>query len=124
MDEQRRVLDMVAAGQLTPDEANDLLNALNSTEMTNTPRAQRPAKLLKIMVDTEDEEHTHINLPLSLAKFTTRFIPQEAHEALKFKGLDLSGLLNALENSVPEGRLVDVSAEMHGRQVRVLIEVV
>lgn len=122
MNEQRRILDMLAAGQLTPDEANDLLNALN-TAPAPASKPSRPAQLLRIVVETEDEDRTQVNVPLGLAKFASQFIPHRAQEVLKNKGVNLSALLNALEHDLPEGRLVDFEAEVEGRQVKIVIEV-
>ena len=84
------------------------------------------------MVDGEDVK-VKVNVPASLAKFATNFIPADAQHQLASQGLDIAGILDMLKGELPEGRLVDVEindvskvdgdSKMSG-PMKVLIEVV
>ena len=125
MSERRKILDMLAAGQVTPDEAEELLSALGPAEAPPAARAPKAAaRLLRIHVDAEGEAKIRVNVPLALAKFATKFIPKEAQGQLELQGIDLAELIDSLKDEVPEGKLVDIDAVDEGRNVKITIEVV
>jgi len=67
------------------------------------------AKWLYIQVNEGDGKNVNIRIPLTLAKFAGKFIPNEAKKELKDKGieLDLDGILNTLQEE-GEMNLVEV----------------
>lgn len=122
MTEQRKILEMLASGQLKPDEAENLLDALGSDD-ARSARPKGATKLLHISIDAEDEAKIRVNVPLSLAKFATQFIPKDARNELDRQGINLSELLSALGDDLPEGRLVDVVANDEDEQVKIVVEI-
>lgn len=125
-DERRRILDMLAAGTITVDDAASLLKALGTPGSAGAsapppppaphhPKA--PARLLRIVIDAAKGEDgsaaakVRVNVPLTLAKFAMRFMPPEAKSELDIQGIDLSKLLEELGDEVPEGRLVDIETD-------------
>ncbi|CAN5887307.1 hypothetical protein BH24DEI2_BH24DEI2_00550 [soil metagenome] len=129
--EQRRILDLLAAGQLSVDEAAELLEALGSLSAPPPPPAPPApkgiARVLRISIhseDSTDESTLNLNVPLGLAKFAERFIPKEARAHLDRQGIDLDELLGSLDGNFPSGPLVDIQASDSTDEVTITIEVV
>jgi len=91
MNEQRRqILEMLAAGKITADEAERLIDALGRQEPESPPgasplRKPRP-KYLRVLVDTEDAtddgpSRVNVRIPLQLLRAGVRLtslIPPQA----------------------------------------------
>jgi hypothetical protein len=142
-DERKKVLDMLAAGQISVDQASDLLRALGeggpppgpgrtwaSSAPPATPRTGT-ARLLRISIDAgdggaSDRAKIRVNVPLGLAKFASRFLPVEARTELEAQGIDLSELITAITTETPEGRLVDIDVDDDGdgKRAKIIVEVV
>lgn len=122
-EERKRILELLAEGQINAEEAERLLEALEGTaEAELSPRGGGAARLLRIYVhDPEDDTEIKVNLPLSLARFALKFIPEEQRAQIAEAGFDLDELLASLKSETPEGRLVELE---QGDGTRVLIEVV
>jgi len=89
--------------------------------------------MIRIIVDGQDVK-VKVNVPASLAKFASNFIPVDAQNQLASQGIDIAGILDMLKGELPEGRLVDVEindlakvGDTNGKMsgpMKVLIEVV
>jgi hypothetical protein len=122
-DERKKVLDLLEAGRVSADQASDLLRALGSAPRIEPPPVPAPphrvgtARVLRISIDAAGDEgdrsraKVRVNVPLGLAKFATRFLPQEAKRELESQGIDLSELITAISTETPEGRLVDIDVD-------------
>ena len=135
-DEQRRILDMLAAGKLSVDEANNLLTALGSETSANPASASlpkpppvppkppvSPARMLRVIVNDGEKVNVNVNIPIALARFGMKFIPAEARQELENQGIHLNDIFDMLKGEVPEGRLIDIDADDEGKPVRVVVEV-
>ncbi len=135
-DERKKVLDMLAAGQINVDQASELLRALgdapSATSVAPPPTRTGTARLLRISIDANDDgdgdrARIRVNVPLGLAKFASRFLPAEARTELEAQGIDLSELISALSTETPEGKLVDIDVDDDGRggkKAKIVVEVV
>lgn len=132
-EERRRILDMLAAGQVSVDQAAELLEAIGPGRGAEAaaPRARGTARMLRISVDATrpdggKDATVRVNVPLGLARFAGRFLPPDARAELERQGIDLAALLDSLDTDVPGGRLVDIDAsdEGTGTTAKVVIEVV
>ena len=137
-DERKKVLDMLAAGQINVDQASELLRALGDAPVGAVPPPPPPmpartgtARLLRISIDANDDgdgdrAKIRVNVPLGLAKFAGRFLPAEARTELESQGIDLSELINALSTETPEGKLVDIDVDDDngGKKAKIVVEVV
>lgn len=122
MEDKRRIMDMVKEGKISVEEAVRLLEAIEpqatdpraaggvAVMAHPAPPARGIAKMLRISVNGEGIK-VNINLPVSLAKFASSFIPPEAKQAMSAQGIDLAGILDMLKGDLPEGRLVDVEIQ-------------
>lgn len=150
--ERRRILDMLASGQLTPPEAEELLRSLGAEADSDYERIRGPAgarlrqrgpgqeaqgsgrkiaRALRIVIDAgedgESRDRIAVTLPLALAKFAGKLIPEEARLKLEDEGIEIAALLDALDQELPEGRLVDIDttgSDDAGKRARIVIEVV
>jgi hypothetical protein len=129
MSEERKILDMLAAGQISVEEASQLLDAMRAPSPPRPPEPPKPkktAKLLRIMITMDDERsNVRVNIPLGLVRFASKFIPEEAKVQLAAQGIDLTELIEALDGDIEEGRLVDIeSMSDEDEETRIIIEVV
>ncbi len=113
---------MLAAGQISVDEADGLLSALRA-ETRAEAKPKGIAKSLHIAVDADGEPKVRVNVPLGLAKFAARFIPKEGQMTLQGQGVDLNELLASLNGS-SEGRLLDLETNEQGYPVRIVLDMV
>jgi hypothetical protein len=137
-EERKKVLDMLAAGQINVDQASELLRALGDAPRVVSVGAPPPpppragtARLLRISIDADEDgsgnsrAKIRVNVPLGLAKFASRFLPAEARTELEAQGIDLNELINALSTETPEGKLVDIDVDQNGRKgAKIVVEVV
>lgn len=134
-EERRRILDMLAAGKITVEEAENLLAAVSSPEETGATQGKQGCRYLRIVVDpgpdSEKGERVNIRVPLRLIRAGLKFaafIPKHAHhrvsEALHEKGIDLD-----LNKITPEDleeivtQLNDLTIDVEGKEkVRICCE--
>jgi Fe-S-cluster formation regulator IscX/YfhJ len=126
-DNQKRILDMLAEGKISADEAQKLLAAIGteSDEARSTP--PRDAKYLRVVVvpdpdspKSEDVKRINVRIPISLIRAGIKFtslIPADAseqvNEALKEKGIDFD-----VRNLKPED-LEELITALHDLEVDV-----
>lgn len=155
--ERRRILDLLASGQINAEEAEELLGAVEAVDNgragagrgvaegaavrgtaevlgrgVRRPGTRRVAGSLRITIDTGGEDHGNrgrvaVSVPLALAKFASKLIPEDARTRLEDEGIELAELLQALDQELPEGRLIDIDTTPEGdsgRRARIIVEVV
>lgn len=143
-EERKRVLDLLANGKISVEDASTLLKALGPTpaEAYAAPRQPEPAataraataaapthpahaaaprpraRALRInileLVDGQEQDKIRVNVPLGLAKFALRFMPAKAKQELSAQSIDLNALLDGLTDESPEGPIVDLETEKAG----------
>lgn len=88
----RRILEDVAAGRLSPDEAENRLKGEPATK----PRAERALpKFLRVDVDSVKGDKVDVRVPLRLVTAGMKIaavIPDDATSKLREKGIDLTQL--------------------------------
>lgn len=82
---------------------------------------RKPARLLRIDIESCDGATVKLNIPLGLANFALKMIPKEAQRTMSEQGIDLGILSEMLKGELPEGNLVEVES-VHGDEVRIWIE--
>jgi hypothetical protein len=111
--EEKQVLDMLAQGTITADEAERLLERLSgpaagasptgsapptpgATATTSEPRRSgAAAKFLRITIDDADGDKVNVRVPLELMRTGIQLgamLPPETRKKLDAKGIDLSKL--------------------------------
>ena len=134
-DEIMRVLEMVKADKITPEEGEKLIAAVTG----ETTQATRKAKysMLRVRVDMNDPDKTeqaqvNVNVPLTIAKKAAglmSLIPNEAKEELLEKGIDLASidlveLIELFEDGEINEELVNVKSgdEVKGATVKIYMD--
>ncbi len=135
--ERKKVLEMLAEGKITAEEADRLLEKLagsasdqaaskENTEESTVP-GQKKQRYLRIVVERPGQDHVNIRMPLSFTRTGTRFLavlPPKVSEKLAEYGIDLSAfsamkgedLAEAIENTN-----IDIDRG-NGKKVRIFCE--
>ena len=105
-EERLKVLEMLSEGKITPEEANDLLETIKSKKPAP---ASCKCRYLKIkVIEGGGKEKVNVNLPLSLAKFALKFIPESARQEMTEQGIDLDTIISSLTDDLGVGQIVSV----------------
>jgi hypothetical protein len=124
-DNQKRILEMLAEGKITADEAQKLLAALGSGAGETKSTPPRDPKYLRVVIvpnpdapKEEDVKRVNVRVPVSLIRAGIKFtslIPADASDqvnaALKEKGIDFD-----VRNLKPE-ELEELITALHDLEV-------
>jgi len=133
-EERRQILEMLASGKISTQDAARLLDKLGQPGKTHQQSKQEPSgeskrkvNYLRIVVSDGDNDRVNIRLPVSLARTgltLATMVPREVGQILHSQGIDLSYLkgLNPDEllNTLRDLN-VDVEAP-NGDKVRIFCE--
>lgn len=134
MNSKEQIMQMVAEGILSVDEALRLLDAIEESEQKSQPKQEierrpsspiqytRKAKMFRIFVDSSKNDKVRVNVPVSLIRAGLDFSRQLEMSGIDMgtSGLDIEMILQAVEDG-QVGEIVDVvSAE--GDHVRIVVD--
>lgn len=123
--ERRKILELFAAKQLSVEQADELLAALelgnqeSHKESYGAPKAGY--RSVRISIKSRKGENVNLKLPLTLAKFIGKMIPPDAKVQLEDQGIELQELIASLGEQPGEGRIADIQT---GKGDSIVIEVV
>ncbi len=131
--ERKQILEMLSQGKIGPEDAERLLDRLNTATGTgqspgspsDSPQSS-PPQFMCIQVDSVEGDKVNVRLPIALVKSGIKLsamMPKEAAATMTKNGVDFSQLsaltgdelATALRNMV-----IDVSS--HGDQVKIFCE--
>jgi hypothetical protein len=139
-EERGRILRMVAAGEISPAEAEDLLSALEPPRQSenrsfpfNAPANPAPpsppqppmlrrtqGRSLVIHITEGDKTMVDVRIPLGLARAASKFIPRKAKEYLEDYDMNVEQLVESLVSADGSDTLVEIQdGEDH---VRIAVE--
>lgn len=137
-EERRQILDMLAAGKITADEAERLLSVVEGGQSTASAptSAPKPApKYLRVMVDSNEKDegpvHINVRVPIMLLRAGVRLaslIPASAqvrvNEELRKNGVDfdVSQIKPENLNEIID-HLSDVAVDIDAKQDDVKIKI-
>ncbi len=121
-EERKKILKMVADGQITAQEGAKLLTALGGDAEQKGASVTRPgqAKWFRVrVVDLNSGRNkVNVNIPMSLVnvgiKMGARFAPD-------VEGLDFDEIMEAIRSGA-QGRIVEVIDEEGGERIEIFIE--
>ena len=136
-EERKKVLEMLAAGKITAEEAERLLDKLACAPSSQSAEpqgssasaSQGPAKskFLRIVVDAPGREQVNMRVPLSFVGTGTRLLalmPRRVSERLAEFGID-ADILSAANCEQFDQALRDVNIDLekgNGKKVRIYCE--
>ena len=136
-EERRKILDLLAQGKITVDEAETLLAAVGEPSLQPEADAsgKRTWKYLRVQVEpgpgSESNDRVNIRVPFKLIRAGLKFaafIPREAHakvnQAFKEKGMDVD-LARITPQDLEDlvANLDDMTIEVDGKdKVRIFCE--
>jgi hypothetical protein len=136
-EERRKILEMLAAGRICIDDAEHLLDESECTRSCAQSEARDGSgalvgpgskpKYLRVLVEETDDKNVNIRVPLVLIQAGLKLaamLPNEAQEALRGHGVDLSQLGDLKREDLIEalGDLrIDVTGN-GGKKIRVFSE--
>jgi hypothetical protein len=126
--ERRQILDMLAQGKITPEDAERLLEKLAAPKPAESQPASGAApKYLRVTVDSSDGDKVNVRVPLALVRTGIKLsamMPKGAGEKLQESGIDLSHLSSLKGDALVEALrelTVDVNSS-DGDKVKVFCE--
>jgi hypothetical protein len=135
--ERKQVLDMLAEGKITAEDADRLLDKLASAEGKSGsevggdhggPHARTgEPRYLRVLVDSSEGDHVNVRVPLALVRTGIKLstmLPSHANKQLEDHGIDLSRISGLEGNELIEALkelTVDVDSS-EGDKVRVFCE--
>lgn len=133
-EERKQILDMLAQGKISAEDAERLLEKLEAGEAGDTPTTsavthERPSKLkyIRVHVDSADGDKVNIRVPLALIRTgikLTAVLPDHVTDKLGEEGVDLSKF-SELDGEELEQALRDLQVDVDsgdGDVVRIFCE--
>jgi hypothetical protein len=136
-EERKKVLEMLAAGKITPDEAERLLDKLSGNASNATAGAEKPPapaqqgnakpKYLRIVVDQPGREQVNMRVPLSLVgsgRGLLAIMPKHVHERLAEYGINAGSFTTLTCDDLGQAiRELNVDVErVGGKKVKIFCE--
>lgn len=123
--ERMKVLDLLANGTITAEQAEKLLAAMEQTEPEANTSSQvvakkTPFRMLKIYVDSADGDEVRVELPIEFAKLLKSKKFNVGSMSLEDMDIDIDTLIEMI-NSGAIGDIVNVKSA-DGDVVRITVE--
>jgi hypothetical protein len=136
-EERKKVLEMLAAGKITSDEAEKLLDKLAGNSSNALPSAEKPAvsaaqgtakpKYLRIVVDQPGRDQVNVRVPLSLVrsgKGLLAVMPKHVNERLAEYGIN-AGSFTTMNVDDPGQAMRELQIDVdkgNGKKVKIFCE--
>lgn len=128
MEEKMRILKMLEEGTITAEEASDLMEALQGTEIQPVPAAEKPynRRMLRILVDNQaNGDKVTVQFPVGAVKKILKVTGKLPLPEEQMQGFDLAELMEAINECLDEeldGDIVNVTSSAENTTVRICIE--
>jgi len=121
-EERLKVLELLAKGVITSDEAEKLLSAMDKTqekfvEQMVIPTKKLPFRMLRIYVDSKDGDVVKIQIPIEFAKLLKT---QKFNVNLRENDIDIDAILEMINQGFV-GEIVNVESA-DGDIVKIVVE--
>lgn len=121
-EERLKVLELLAKGVITSDEAEKLLSAMDKSqekfvEQMVIPTKKLPFRMLRIYVDSKDGDVVKIQIPIEFAKLLKT---QKFNVNLKENDIDIDAILEMINQGFV-GEIVNVESA-DGDIVKIVVE--
>jgi hypothetical protein len=130
-EERKKILEMLAAGKISADEAERLIEKIEAgARSAETPRSsgdKKSIKFLRVHVDSRDGDKVNVRVPINLIRTGIKLgaiLPKGASERIQASGIDLSDLTSLADEELVEA-LADLQVDVNsndGDVVRIYCE--
>ena len=118
-EERLRILEMVAEGKLTTDEADELLGAMEpapppAARAAFTPPAlplrpaHAPQRYLAVRVTDGDQPKVNVRIPLGLARGAAKWLGNLTEQVQSSFDLNVKDLVESLGDAPSDGTVIDL----------------
>jgi hypothetical protein len=135
MNEQEKILNMVAEGKISVSEGEKLLKAVGAKKSEPEPATEvispggsskkSPSSRGKVIIDIRSSkgENIKVNVPLKLAGLASKMIPKERLAEVEKEGFNIRETLSNLTEMIEEidEDIVNISSS-NGDQIRIYVE--
>jgi len=93
MSEKKKIIDLLAQGKITAQQAEELLKAISSTHKSTTT-SKRNYFVVELIEQDTNKNIIHLRMPIALIKAGLKFIPKHAQIQAEIKGssFDISSI--------------------------------
>ncbi len=122
-EERMKILKMLEEGKIKAEEAARLLEAVAegaAEPAAGTARGRGKTLHIRVFRGGSERPNVNVNVPLSLAKWALKFVPEHAKARVGEKEVDLDELGTLLDEGV--GELVTVEDEDKNERVVISIK--
>jgi ribosomal protein S17 len=121
-EERLKVLELLAKGVITSDEAEKLLSAMDKTqekfvEQMVIPTKKLPFRMLRMYIDSKDGDVVKIQIPIEFAKLLKT---QKFNVNLKDNDIDIDAILEMVNQGFV-GEIVNIESA-DGDIVKIVVE--
>ena len=117
-EERLQILQMLKDDKITVQEANSLLEALQSTGAADGALDGR-GRSLRVRVIEDGKQRVNMNLPLGLVRVASRLIPRDVWKE-SFDAIDWEDLVKAVQEGA-RGKLLEVTDD-DGTFVEIVVQ--
>ncbi len=136
-EERKKVLEMLAAGKITADEAERLLDKLSGAASNATPANEPPTaavgsatakpKYLRIVVEKPGRDQVNVRVPISFigsSRSLFAIMPKHVHERLEEYGINASTFSSMTVDELSQSmREINIDLDKgNGNKVRIYCE--
>ncbi|MDQ7842537.1 MAG: hypothetical protein QN141_02915 [Armatimonadota bacterium] len=114
-EDRLRILEMVRDGKITPEDGVRLLEELDG------PPAGDLSRTVRVNIRDAGGSKLQVALPARLAVSIGAMVPEKVRARLLARGIDLEGVLRAVQQGTSRGPLVDIK-DAGGTVVEVIVE--
>ncbi len=118
-EERLRILEMVAEGKLTTDEADELLGAMEpapqpaaraafATPALPLRPAHAPQRYLTVRVTDGDQPKVNVRIPLGLARGAAKWLGNLTEQVQSSFDLNVKDLVESLGDAPSDGTVIDL----------------
>lgn len=134
--ERKKVLEMLAQGKITADEAEKILDKLTASASDQNSSNEKPEegsasapknpRFLRIVIERPGQDHVNLRMPLSLTRTgkLLAILPSRIAERLAEHGIDLSAFASLKGEDLAEAiETADINIDRgNGKKVRIFCE--
>jgi hypothetical protein len=131
-EERKKILEMLASGKITADEADKLLERLSAqpsqeAKPEDASASSAKPRFLRILIERPNQDHVNVRVPLGFMRTGTNLLavlPTRVREKLAEQGIDVAALGSCNEKewaSVLESMPIDIE-KANGKKVKIFCE--